>query len=98
MGASSLANMSDEQCVNAIRVLSAEVVQKAKSGHPGAPMGCAPIAHTLWSKVMKYSPADPTWINRDRCGVGNGGGPHKDSAVCFPGLCCPMVTPVHCST
>jgi len=58
--------------VNAIRVLSAEVVQKAKSGHPGAPMGCAPIAHTLWSKVMKYSPADPTWINRDRFVLSNG--------------------------
>lgn len=64
--------MSDEECVNAIRVLSAEVVQAAKSGHPGAPMGCAPIAHTLWSKVMKYAPSDPNWINRDRFVLSNG--------------------------
>jgi len=41
---------------------SADVVQKADSGHPGAPMGMAPMAHILWSKVMKYSPTDPRWV------------------------------------
>eukprot|EP00658_Telonema_sp_P-2_P076332 TRINITY_DN6661_c0_g1_i7.p1 TRINITY_DN6661_c0_g1~~TRINITY_DN6661_c0_g1_i7.p1 ORF type:complete len:694 (+),score=199.15 TRINITY_DN6661_c0_g1_i7:252-2333(+) len=64
--------MADQNCVNTIRVLAAEMVQKAKSGHPGAPMGCAPITHTLWTKVMKYSPTCPDWINRDRFVLSNG--------------------------
>jgi len=49
-----------------IRVLSAEAVQKANSGHPGMPMGCADFAYTLWKKHMRHNPADPTWIGRDR--------------------------------
>lgn len=56
----------DQLAVNAIRVLSAESVQKAKSGHPGKPMGSAAMAYTLWSQVMSHNPADPKWINRDR--------------------------------
>eukprot|EP00299_Pterocystis_sp_00344_P016777 c8416_g1_i2.p1 GENE.c8416_g1_i2~~c8416_g1_i2.p1 ORF type:complete len:670 (+),score=179.46 c8416_g1_i2:43-2052(+) len=63
---------SEELCVNTIRILSADVVQKANSGHPGAPMGCAPIAHALWAKVMNYSPSNPDWINRDRFVLSNG--------------------------
>jgi len=62
----------DERCINTIRVLAADVVQKANSGHPGAPMGCAPIAHLLWSKFMKYNPQDPKWLNRDRFVLSNG--------------------------
>jgi transketolase len=58
--------------VNAVRALSAEVVQGAKSGHPGAPMGCAPMAHTLWSKIMSFNPANPKWANRDRFVLSNG--------------------------
>ncbi|MBB6480683.1 transketolase [Spirochaeta isovalerica] len=49
-----------------IRVLSAEAVQKANSGHPGMPMGCADFAYTLWKKHMRHNPADPAWIGRDR--------------------------------
>eukprot|EP01051_Picozoa_sp_SAG22_P022712 SAG22_NODE_5550_length_994_cov_1.423464_1_plen_138_part_10 len=65
--------MADEAlCVNSVRGLSADIVEKAKSGHPGAPMGCAPMAHVLWGSVMKYSPADPEWANRDRFVLSNG--------------------------
>ncbi len=52
--------------INTIRTLSIDAVQKANSGHPGMPMGCAPIAYTLYSKVMKHNPANPRWFNRDR--------------------------------
>ena len=62
----------DERCMNFVRVLSADMVQQANSGHPGAAMGCAPMAHVLWSKVMNYDPADPTWANRDRFVLSNG--------------------------
>jgi transketolase len=51
---------------NSIRVLSMDAVQKANSGHPGMPLGCADIAAVLWYKIMKYNPDDPGWINRDR--------------------------------
>lgn len=51
---------------NTIRVLSAEAVQKAKSGHPGMPMGCADIAFTMWFKYMKHNPGNPKWLGRDR--------------------------------
>lgn len=55
-----------ERTINTIRVLSADMVQKAKSGHPGAPMGMAPMAYSLWAEKMNYSPKNPNWINRDR--------------------------------
>lgn len=60
------------KCINSVRVLAADTVEKAKSGHPGAPMGCAPIAHVLWSEFMNYSPANPSWSNRDRFVLSNG--------------------------
>ena len=56
----------DELCIQTIRFLSAEGVQKANSGHPGMPMGMAPAAYVLWTKYMKYNPANPRWHNRDR--------------------------------
>ncbi len=56
----------DALTINTIRILSAEGIQKAKSGHPGLPMGAAPAAYTLWSKVMNHNGKDPSWINRDR--------------------------------
>ncbi|RQD70994.1 MAG: transketolase [Tindallia sp. MSAO_Bac2] len=56
----------DQLAVNSIRMLSAEAVEKAKSGHPGLPMGAAPMAYTLWSRVMKHNPKNPVWKNRDR--------------------------------
>jgi len=56
----------DELCVQTIRFLSVDMVQKANSGHPGMPMGMAPAAYVLWTKYMKYNPANPRWHNRDR--------------------------------
>ena len=56
----------DELCIQTIRFLSAEAVQKANSGHPGMPMGMAPAAYVLWTKYMKHNPANPKWRNRDR--------------------------------
>ncbi|WP_069789971.1 transketolase [Cyanobacterium sp. IPPAS B-1200] len=55
-----------ELCVNAIRFLSIDGVEKAKSGHPGLPMGAAPMAFVLWDQFMKFNPKNPQWINRDR--------------------------------
>lgn len=59
-------------CINTIRAVSADQPQAAESGHPGAPMGCAPMAFLLWTEVMKYSSKDPKWINRDRFILSNG--------------------------
>ncbi|MGQ9608504.1 MAG: transketolase [bacterium] len=56
----------DELCINTIRVLSIDSVQKANSGHPGAPMGLAPIAYVLWTRFLKHNPGNPDWANRDR--------------------------------
>jgi transketolase len=53
-------------CINAIRVLAMDAVQKADSGHPGTPMALAPLAYVLWSRHLRYDPKDPEWINRDR--------------------------------
>jgi len=62
----------EEKCINAVRMLSAEMVQKANSGHPGAPMGCAPMAVSLFTRTMNYSPGNPKWFNRDRFVLSNG--------------------------
>ena len=64
--------MNKQELSNAIRFLSLDAVEKAKSGHPGAPMGMADIAYILWTKFLKHSPANPTWINRDRFVLSNG--------------------------
>lgn len=56
----------DELCINTMRVLSAECVQKAKSGHPGMPMGASAMAYVLWTKFLSHNPANPAWFNRDR--------------------------------
>lgn len=55
-----------EQSINAIRFLAIDAVEKANSGHPGLPMGCAPLGHILYDEVMKYNPKNPYWFNRDR--------------------------------
>jgi len=60
------ASALDQLCVNTIRTLSIDAVQKANSGHPGAPMGLAPVAYVLWDRIMRYSPVNPHWPNRDR--------------------------------
>jgi transketolase len=64
----------EEMSVNAIRVLSAEAIQKAKSGHPGLPLGAAPMAYELWTKHMNHNPANPDWANRDRFVLSGGHG------------------------
>lgn len=64
--------MSRRDLANAIRALSMDAVQKANSGHPGAPMGMADIAEVLWNDFMKHNPTDPTWYDRDRFILSNG--------------------------
>ena len=56
----------DELCINTIRTLSMDAVQKANSGHPGTPMALAPLAYVLWTRHLKHNPADPQWLDRDR--------------------------------
>lgn len=56
----------DQVCVNSIRILSIEAVQKANSGHPGLPLGAAPMAYVLWTRFLKHNPRNPDWWNRDR--------------------------------
>ena len=56
----------DQLCVNTIRMLSVDQVEKAASGHPGMPMGTAPIAYVIWTRCMKHNPTNPEWPNRDR--------------------------------
>jgi len=62
----------DTLCINTIRTLAIDAVQQANSGHPGAPMGLAPVAYCLWQEFLHYDPADPTWFNRDRFVLSNG--------------------------
>ena len=56
----------DQLCINTIRTLSIDAIQKAESGHPGTPMAMAPVAYTLWQRFLRFDPADPIWPNRDR--------------------------------
>jgi transketolase len=62
----------DEICVNTIRSLSIDAIQRAKSGHPGAPMGLAPAGYVLWTRVLKHNPKNPHWPDRDRFVLSNG--------------------------
>jgi len=61
-----VASELDQLCINTIRCLAIDAVQKANSGHPGAPMGQAPMGYALWSKYLKHNPSNPNWVNRDR--------------------------------
>ena len=56
----------DEQCVNAIRFLAADMIEEAGSGHPGLPLGAAPMAYVLWDRHLKHNPRNPAWFDRDR--------------------------------
>ncbi len=62
----------DALCINTIRTLAMDAVQKADSGHPGAPMGLAPLAYALFTRHMRHNPSDPKWANRDRFVLSNG--------------------------
>ena len=66
--------MNKKEFANAVRFLSLDAVEKAKSGHPGAPMGMADIAYVLWKKFLEHNPKNPNWINRDRFVLSNGHG------------------------
>jgi len=66
--------LTSQQAANAIRALSMDAVQKANSGHPGAPMGMADIAEVLWTKYLKHNPKNPNWADRDRFVLSNGHG------------------------
>lgn len=69
-----MSNAIDQKSVNSIRVLSAEAIEKAKSGHPGLPLGAAPAAYELWAHHMNHNPANPKWENRDRFILSGGHG------------------------
>ena len=56
----------DQLAIDTIRTLSIDGVQQANSGHPGAPMGAAPMAYTLWTRFLRHAPHDPKWPDRDR--------------------------------
>ncbi len=60
------ANDLDQLAINTIRFLSVDAVQKANSGHPGLPLGTAPMAYVLWTRYLKFNPRDPAWFDRDR--------------------------------
>jgi transketolase len=62
----------DTLSINTIRTLAIDAVQQANSGHPGAPMGLAPVAYCLWQQFLRYDPTDPKWMNRDRFVLSNG--------------------------
>ena len=66
--------MNGTKIANAVRALSMDAVQKAGSGHPGAPMGMADIAEVLWTDILRHNPANPGWLNRDRFVLSNGHG------------------------
>ena len=53
-------------CVNSIRMLAVDAVNKSNSGHPGLPMGCAPMGYALWQNILNHNPNNPKWFNRDR--------------------------------
>src|SRR3954449_137985 len=59
-------------CINTIRTLSIDAIQKANSGHPGSPMALAPVAYVLWQRFLRFDPQDPIWPNRDRFILSNG--------------------------
>ena len=61
-----------ELAIDTVRILTADAVQKANSGHPGAPMGLASVGHVLWAQAMNYNPHNPEWANRDRFILSNG--------------------------
>lgn len=66
MASSNAVGTIDELCINTIRTLSMDAVQRAKSGHPGTPMALAPLAYALWTRHLRHDPSNPEWVDRDR--------------------------------
>src|SRR5271154_6203142 len=66
MNAPLSASALDQLCINTLRFLSVDAVQKANSGHPGLPLGAAPMAYILWARFLRHNPLNPQWFNRDR--------------------------------
>lgn len=73
----------EELCINSIRFLAIDAVEKAKSGHPGLPMGAAPMAFVLWDKFMRFNPKNPKWFNRDRFVLSAGHGSMLQYALLY---------------
>ncbi|MBD2182131.1 transketolase [Aerosakkonema funiforme] len=73
----------EELCINSIRFLAVDAVQKANSGHPGLPMGAAPMAFVLWDRFMRYNPKNPKWFNRDRFVLSAGHGSMLQYALLY---------------
>ena len=67
-------NQTDTLCINTIRMLAVDAIEKAKSGHPGLPLGAAPMAYVLWTRHLRFNPANPRWANRDRFVLSGGHG------------------------
>ncbi|MFQ5512729.1 MAG: transketolase, partial [Candidatus Krumholzibacteriia bacterium] len=59
-------NSKDQLCINTLRFLAVDAVEKAKSGHPGLPLGAAPMAYVVWDRFLRHNPGNPNWFNRDR--------------------------------
>ena len=73
----------NKKTINAIRILSAEAIQKANSGHPGLPLGSAPIAYALWQNFLKFNNSDPKWDDRDRFVLSAGHGSMLDYSLLY---------------
>ncbi len=73
----------EELCINSIRFLAVDAIEKASSGHPGLPMGAAPMAFVLWDKFMRYNPKNPKWFNRDRFVLSAGHGSMLQYALMY---------------
>src|SRR6266542_6041621 len=71
-GSQEPARQIDQLCINTIRTLSMDAVQKANSGHPGTPMALAPLGYVLWDRFLRHNPRNPEWPNRDRFVLSNG--------------------------
>lgn len=102
-----LTTMDESLCINTIRVLAADMVTKANSGHPGAPLGCAPMAYLLWSEMMNYAPKEPEWVwSSSRAWAAAGAGIHTvlvahsfwvgERSRTATALCCPTATAALC--
>ena len=76
-------NTVENLCINSIRFLSIDAIEKASSGHPGLPMGAAPMAFVLWDKFMRYNPKNPNWFNRDRFVLSAGHGSMLQYALMY---------------